>query len=86
MKTETYAERLIQMKTDKISSKCVMTIGRVLLEELERNLMFNTQMTEWDKALTPMQDLNQFNQKALDKLEHDLLDMHDLDTTEAEKI
>ena len=41
---------------------------------------------EKDIASTPMQDLNQFNQKGyLAKMEHKLLYMHDLDTTETER-
>ena len=55
-----------------------MIIGRNLLNQLENHLLFDTQMMEWDKASTPMQDLDQFDQEdTMAKLKHKLLYMHD---------
>ena len=48
--------------------------------------MFKEQMMEWDNATTPMIDPDQFNEESIDELEHELLYMHDPETTEAERI
>ena len=64
-----------------------MIIGRDLLEHIRIKVLFDTQMMEWNKASTLMQDPNQYDLKeTLAKLEHKLLYMHDPDTTKAERI
>src|SRR5687767_11045789 len=73
-------------ESDKQSSRYDMIIGRDLLAELGINFMFKEQLMEWDNATTSMQDPSQFNEELIDELEHELLYMHDPDTTEAEKI
>ena len=72
-------------ESEKESSRYDMIIGRDLLEELGINFLFSEQMMEWDNATTPMQDPDQFNEEFIDELEHELLYMHDPETTEAER-
>ena len=74
-------------ETDKLSSRYSMIIGRDLLDELGMNFLFSTNLMEWDNASTPMLDPDLFDhQDNLDELAQELLYMHDLDTTEAERI
>ena len=73
-------------KTNKLSSRYGMIIGRDLLDELGMNFLFSTNLMEWDNASTPMLDPDLFDQDNLDELAEELLYMHDPDTTEAERI
>ena len=73
-------------ESDNLACRYDMIIGRDLLEELGINFLFSEQMMEWDNASTPMLDPDQFNHDNIDQLEHELLYMHDPDTTEAERI
>ena len=63
-----------------------MIIGQDLLGELGINFMFKEQMMQWDTATTPMIDPDQFNEESIDELKHELLYMHDPETTKAERI
>lgn len=48
--------------------------------------MFKEQMMECDNATTPMIDPDQLKERSIDELEHELLYMHDPETTAAERI
>jgi len=72
--------------SDKQSSRSDMIIGQDLLRELGINFLFSEQIMEWDNAMTPMQVPAQFHKEFIDELEHELLYMHDPETTEAERI
>ena len=50
------------------------------------NFLFTTNLIEWDNASTHMLDPDLFDQDNLDELANELLYMHGLDTTEAERI
>ena len=63
-----------------------MIIGRDLLEELGMNFLFSEKLMEWDNATTPMLDPDMFCEQFIDELEHEILYMHDPETTEAERI
>src|SRR5688500_9052128 len=63
-----------------------MIIGRDLISELGMTFRFNDHLMEWDNATTPMLDPGMFNDEHVDQLEHEILFMHDPDTTEAERI
>ena len=41
---------------------------------------------EWDNAITPLIGSDQFIEGSIDELEHELLYMHDPESTEAERI
>ena len=73
-------------ETDTLSSRYDMIIGRDLLEELGINFLFKEHLMEWDNASTPMLDPAVFNSDNIDELEHEMLYIHDPDTTEAERI
>src|SRR5688500_13588077 len=72
--------------TDKLTSRYDMIIGRDLISELGMTFWFNDHLMEWDNATTPMLDPGMFNDEHVDQLEHEILFMHDPDTTEAERI
>ena len=63
-----------------------MIIGRDLISELGMTFCFDTLLMEWDNATTPMIDPCMFCEELIDDLEHEILYMHDPDTTEAEEI
>src|SRR5688572_3865933 len=63
-----------------------MIIGSNLLNELGMNFLFSENLMEWDNATTPMIDPDMFCEEFIDKLEHEILYIHDPDTTEAERI
>ena len=63
-----------------------MIIGRDLLDELGMNFLFSENWMEWDNATTPMIDPEMFCEEFINELEHEILYMHDPDTTDAERI
>src|SRR5687767_7920151 len=63
-----------------------MIIGRDLLDELGMNFLFSENLMEWDNATTPMLDPDMFCEQFIDELEHEILYIHDPDTTDAERI
>src|SRR5687767_5223846 len=73
-------------ETDKLSSRYDMIIGRDLLDELGMKFLFSENLSEWDNAITPMLDPDMFCEQFINELEHEILYMHDPDTTEAERI
>src|SRR5687767_11991223 len=73
-------------ETSKLSSRYDMIVGRDLLDELGINFLFSENLMEWDNATTPMLDPDMFCEEFIDELEHEILYMHDPDTTEAERI
>ena len=73
-------------ETDTLSSRYDTIIGRDLLEALGINFLFKEHLMEWDNASTPMLDPAVFNNDNIDELEHEMLYIHDPDTTEAERI
>src|SRR6187200_388419 len=73
-------------ETDRLSSRYDMINGRALLEELGMNFLFSEKLMEWDNATTPMLDPDMFCKEFIDELEHEILYMHDPDTTEEERI
>src|SRR5687767_5670749 len=86
MRRETSAGKLFVDETDKLSSRYDMIVGRDLLDELGMNFLLSKNLMEWDNATTPMLDPDMFNQEFINELEHEILYMHDPDTTEAERI
>ena len=63
-----------------------MIIGRDLLDELGMKFLFSENLSEWDNAITPMLDPDMFCEQFINELEHEILYMHDPDTTEAERV
>ena len=69
-----------------VENRYDLIIGRDLLQELGIDLLFSENLIKWDTATIPMTSMDRLLSKNLNDFEHEILFMHDPESTEADRI